>query len=640
MRPKRDPVPRARDAWVWLGGLALLGVLGGGVTAAAVVLWENIDIRQLVPQLAAAAPGSLPLPEPATPAARDNDRFDAVFFNSNRNQAYFPETGYYAAALDAWRSLVRDVGGVVRDVGSVAELRQSGPDDVLVLVEAPCLAQDELAAVHAHLRAGGGVVANWAFGARDEACAWRGWQPLADLTGAEDVRELPAREALFLTVPAGVPLSAGLDPGSRVELRPEPSLALRLPGPRVYWSDWALNPAPDETGGGADAAAVTSRTPEGGRVAWFGLRHGQALTATDSLRLRRILENGVLWAAGTAVAAPSAWPGGNRASLVFTLDVEDESRNAIDVATLLREREVPGTFYVVSQLVLEDIELGAALLAAGEVGTQTSDHTPVSGLTQQDQRFRLRRAWSEIQAWTGTPPSGLHPPEESFDANTLVAWQLAGGRYLVAANEARSASPEVHTTPDGAMVLLPRILKDDYNLIVQDRVIRASSLERAFLDDLRKMHAIGGLAIVAGHTQIMRPGPRLDAIGMVADSAMAQGDWWIARADDVADWWLARTGTRLTFVPRGDAPALGDGFAPARVSDVLVEAPLDRGVDGLWVDLALPRGTASMLPLVNGRSVDFASTEWGMRVPVPALAPGDTARISLFVTTTREPTAP
>lgn len=639
MRPKRDPVPRARDAWVWLGGLALLGILGGGVTAAAVVLWENIDIRQLVPQLTA-APSRLPLPEPATSAARDNETFDAVFFNSARNEAFFPEAGYYGAALDAWRSVVRDVGGVVRDAGSVAELRESGPDDVLVLVEAPCLTREELDAVHAHLRAGGGVVANWAFGARDEACAWRGWQALAELTGAEDVRELPAREGLFLTVPAGVALAAGFDPGSRVELRPDPSLALRLPGPRVYWSDWALNPAPDESGGAADAAAVTSRTPEGGRVAWFGLRHGQAVTATDSLRLRRLLENGVLWAAGTARAAPSAWPEGRRASLVFTLDVEDASRNAIDMAALLRGREVPGTFFAVSQLVAEDAELAAALLAAGEVGTQTSDHTPVSGLTPQDQRFRLRRAWAEIEAWTGAPPSGLHPPEESFDANTLAAWQLAGGRYLLAANEARSASPEVHTTPDGVLVLLPRILKDDYNLIVQDRVIRASSLERALLDDVRKMHAIGGVAIVAGHTQIMRPGPRLDAIGTVADSAKAQGDWWIARADDVADWWLARAGTRLTFVPRGGAGPLGEGFEPARVSDVLVEAPLDRGVDGLWVDLVLPRGSASMLPVVNGRSVDFASTEWGMRVPVPALAPGDTARISLFIATTPEPAAP
>ncbi|MSR20938.1 MAG: hypothetical protein EXR91_08170 [Gemmatimonadetes bacterium] len=153
------------------------------------------------------------------------------------------------------------------------------------------------------------------------------------------------------------------------------------------------------------------------------------------------------------------------------------------------------------------------------------------------------------------------------------------------------------------------------------------------MDDARKMHAIGGLAIVAGHTQIMRPGPRLDAIRTVADSARAQGARWIARAEDVADWWIARAEVRLTFVPPDDSGFRGEGFERAGVSDLLVEAPVDRGLDGLWVDLVLPRGSASMVVLVDGRSVDFAATEWGVRVPLPTLAPGRQARISLLVPT-------
>ncbi|MDH3423511.1 MAG: hypothetical protein OEN00_11010, partial [Gemmatimonadota bacterium] len=74
MRPKRELIPRAKDSWVWLGGLALLGILGGGVTAAAVLLWENIDIRQLVPQLAAPAL-PVPAPEPPRAAARQGRAF-------------------------------------------------------------------------------------------------------------------------------------------------------------------------------------------------------------------------------------------------------------------------------------------------------------------------------------------------------------------------------------------------------------------------------------------------------------------------------------------------------------------------------------------------------------------------------------
>jgi peptidoglycan/xylan/chitin deacetylase (PgdA/CDA1 family) len=461
---------------------------------------------------------------------------------------------------------------------------------------------------------------------------------IAELTGAEGVREIPPREGLFLTVPGSVALAPGLAPGTRIELRPHPSLALRLPGPRVYWSDWALNPRPDESGAGADVAAVSVRSPVGGRIAWFGLRIGQAVTPMDGLRLERLLRNGLLWAAGVPLAAPAAWPEARRAALVVTLDVEDEPRNAAATASLLRNRGLEGTFYVVSQLVEGDAELAAALGTVGEVGSQTSDHTPVAGLTQQEQTVRLRRAWSEIEAWTGRGPDGLHPPEERFDPRTLAAWAAAGGTYLLATNDARTGSPEIHRVGDETIVVLPRLLKDDYNIIVQDRVIRATSLGEAFLDGIRKQRAIGGLAVIAGHTQIMRPGGRIQALGSVLDSALAHGDWWITRAATVADWWSARERVRLSFVPpeARDAP----GMPGTDSSDLLVEGPHDRRLTGLWVDVVLPAANGSLMPLVDGAPVEFAATEWGMRVPVGELPAGGARRISFVPVAEDDPRAP
>jgi peptidoglycan/xylan/chitin deacetylase (PgdA/CDA1 family) len=604
---------------VWLSGVALLGILGAGVTAAAVLLWENIDIRQLAPRLRTAAAPS-PLSDASAPAARPELGFEAVLFESDRNRAFFPDTTFYRSELAAWARLIGEVGGTVRRAGNATDLRGLAPTDVLVLAEAPCLSDGEMAAVRAHQRRGGSMVANWAVGARDGRCVWRGWSAVAALTGAEDVREIPPRAGLFLVVPAGVALSAGFDPGTRIELRPDASLALRLSGPRVYWSDWALNPEPDESRGGADVAALATYSSDGGRIAWFGLRLSQAAAPSDQTHLERLIENGVLWAAGTPVAAVAPWPHASRAALVFTLDVEDEPRNALGMAELLRERGLPGTFFVVSRLVQDDRELAQTLSAAGEVASQTSDHAPVAGLTARDQDVRLRRSWSEIEAWAGRGPAGLHPPEESFDANTLFAWAAAGGDYILATNDARSAAPEVHRTQDGPVVLLPRLLKDDYNIIVQDRVLRAAGLGEALLAGTRKLRAIGGLAIVGTHTQIMRPGARLEAIGMVADSVLAQKDWWIASAGDVADWWAARTATRVRFVPAADG-----------LADLLVEAPVDRDIVGVWIDIVLPGGER-VLPTVEGRPVDFAVTEWGVRVPVTDLPAGATRRISLLLT--------
>jgi peptidoglycan/xylan/chitin deacetylase (PgdA/CDA1 family) len=620
MVPRRDPVPRARAAGNWLGGILLLGILGGGVVVAAILLWENLDVRQLAPSLAT-APG--PLPEPSFPPEPgwNPAPFSAALFNSARNRAYYPDTAYYSKALARWQSLLEGLGGVVREVGSGEDLQGLGLHEVLVVPEAPCLSRVEMSAIRAHLRAGGGIVSNWAVGARDEGCAWRGWQTVQELTGAEDVRELPAREGLYLTVPAGLPLSPGLDPGTRIELRPEPSLAVHLKGPRVFWSDWALNPAPDESGGGADVAAVASRLSGGGRTAWLGFRLSQAATPRDSVLMERLARNGVLWAAGIATASPAPWPHGRRGALLLVQDVEAEARNAMALAGVLRELALPGTFFVVSQAVLDDQELAEVLSAAGEVGSHTSDHTPVSGLPHQEQVVRLRRTWNEIRGWTGESPAGLRPPEESFDANTLQAWGEVGGRYVLAVNQARSGAPEVHEAGEGEVVLIPRLLKDDYNVFVQEGALRTERLTAAFLEGARKLRSIGGVAVVGLHTQILGTDRRLDAVRVLADTVRAQGDWWVARAGEVAEWWGKRASVRVTVVP---APTEADGLP-----DILVEAPELEGVRGVWIEVSLPGGSDAVAPSVDGTPVSYSATEWGIRVPVGDLEPGQVRRVSL-----------
>jgi peptidoglycan/xylan/chitin deacetylase (PgdA/CDA1 family) len=626
MRPKRDPVPRARDAWRWLGGIALLGVLGGGVAVAAVLLWESVDIRQLAPRLTT-GPGPIPIAEPPGPITIDRRGFTAVVFASPRNRDYFPDSSYHGRELDLWRGAVREVGGLVREARDVTALRNVLPDELLLLPEAPCVSSAELAAIRAHVRRGGSVVSNWAVGVRNGDCEWRGWAPLLELTEAEAVQELPVRGASYVTVPAGIGLASGLDPGTRIELRPEPSLALRAPGAQVFWSDWALNPATDPGGLGTDVAAVVTRTETGGRTAWFGMRLGQAATPGDSVRLRRLVQNGVSWAAGVPMAVVAPWPGGARAALLFALDVEDRPRNAMGVAELLGAEGMPGTFFVVTRLVTGDAELADALSGI-EVGSQTADHAPIGGLTARDQSVRLRRSRDDIEGWTGSAPTGLRPPEDAFDSITLAAWRGAGGTYVLARNEGRSASPEIHSTEEGVVVVLPRLLKDDYNLVVQDRVLRAGLLAEGYLEGTRKMYAIGGLAVVAGHTQILQTPARIDAFRVVGDSVRAQGDWWIARADAVAGWWRARAAARLGFSPPSEM-LLPPGTIRSDVSDLLVHAGPGEPLRGAWIDVVLPRGADGLIPLVDGLSVAFETTDWGMRIPIGTLEADSEVRIAL-----------
>lgn len=619
MRPRRDPVPRAREAWWWLGGVLTLGVVGAGVVAAGVALWENVDVRQLAPDLMQLEV-SLPEPVVATGPARRTEPFRAVLFESASSATYFDDPAFYPGEMARWRALLESTGADVTVVRSAAGIEEAG-DALLVVPEAPCLASAERSAIMTHILDGGSVVGNWALGVRDADCAWLGWETLREFTSAEDVRELGQRDGLFVTVPGSVPSSAGLEAGSRIELKPEPAVALRLGGPRVYWSDWALNPVRDADGVGADVAVATTTTGHGGRLTWFGMHASQGATASDADRLERLLGNGIAWAAGLPSASPASWPGAARSALVFVMDVEgaDFWAQAGEVASAFEESRTPISFFVVSQLVEDDPELAARLTQAGEVGTQTVSHSPLWGLTAQEQRMRLQRSFDDVKDWTGVEPLGLRPPEEAFDSLTLEAWRAAGGRYLVSSTEARSATPEIHRTTRGDVIVLPRLLKDDYTVIVRDVTLRSERLLDAYLNGLAKMRAIGGLAVVAGHTQIISNGPRLDAFAGVARSAADQGDWWVAEAGETAEWWSLRSRVRLEW--RSGAGG-GSGEATPRVGyELVVHGPPDSDIDELWIDVVLPGGDAG-LPHVDGAPVDHIEEPWGMRVRMGAIPAG------------------
>lgn len=617
MAADRSPVPRAASALQWLSGLLVLGVLLGGLVAAAITLWESVDLRELT---GGAGAKPAPLPPPAlvpTAAAWSTAGFRAGLYVSAASARYFPDSTFYPGLIRDWEERIRRAGGTVTRVHDADGVRALGPGALLVAPAALCLSRRELSALEAHATAGGGLLATWAVGARDGACRWRGWDGVSEIAGSPDVRQLERREALYLTVPSGTPLSMGLAPATRIELRSESQLAVALQGVHVYWSDWSLNPAPAASGGAADGAAVARDAPGGGRIVWLGFLPSQAARGSDSLGVSRLADAGLRWAAGVAGARLAPWPGGRRSALLLTEDVESGFENANALAKLARDRSVPASFYVVSQLALDHPEMGPGLDSVGEVGSQTSDHRPVAGLPETEQRLRLRRSWSEVRGWIGHGPVGLRPPEESFDTTTLRIWRGLGGRYLLAVNNARTASPELYDTPEGRVALLPRVMKDDYNVMVQEDGSGPEALRRAYLDGLRKISAVGGLAVLSLHSQIATA-PRVAAVGEVLDSlAPHRSEWWIATGRAIADWWISRSEATLSV----DAAA--DGALSLHVT-----APPGDSLAGAWVELQLPGGAGgSWTPAVDGRPIPFRPTPDGMEMPVGGLAPGESRTI-------------
>lgn len=617
MSPPRDPVPRARSPWGWLGGILVLGFLAGGLIAAAMLLWENLDVGTITQSPRPVETGPVPEPAPLDAPARARGGFPAYLYRSGATEAFFPDEAFYPSVLDRWGSLLEGVGGQIEEITSAGELVALEGVGVVAAPSAVCLDEDEVQAFHRHVEEGGGLLLTWATGARNGECDWTGWEALRELAGAAEVRQLDERPGVYLTVPAGMPLSHGIEPAARVELRWDAQIALAADGPRVYWSDWALNPAGAEGAEGVDVA-VHLRQDQGsaGRVAWFGFNGDEGATPLDQRRLDTLLHNGVQWVAGLPSAELRPWPDGRRAAFAVTQHAGWEFDNARHLAELGRARGVPVTFFVTSRLALDHPGLAELLLEAGEVASQSVDEQVLAGLPYSDQRALLSRSLTQIRGWAGGAAVGLRPPEEQFDQATLRAWRSLGGRYVVGINNARTGSPEIHATEEGPIALVPRLIKDDYNVMIQDRAMRIDDLVAEYLGGMRKLHALGGLALVTTHSQLAGTSRRVAALGQVMDSVRVQDGWWPVTLRELGDWALARSGAVVEM----------GGWQNGRL-ELEVAAPDDAALVGAWLEVSLPDDPASWEPRVEGRPVEFAVTPWGIAVPLDPLEAGERWRL-------------
>ncbi len=603
-----------------MGALLLLSALAGGLLTAAFFLWRYIEIDSVLEAATLAPPPRVVeiAPDVSLPRLTGTAPWVAHLYVSRNSAVFFPDKDYYAALVTRWDKLLGEAGASVRHITGAKSVESLGSDQLLVLPAAVCLGAEDRAAIARHVQRGGHLLTSWATGARTGDCTWLGYDLTAELANAEAVGTLERRPPTFLAIPHGSAMAAGLPPGIRIELRNEPWVALRSPASIAFWSDWALNPRAGPHGGAA-AAATAVINEAGARVVWFGFRLDMGASDYDQQLIDRFVQNAALWAAGHVIADVDPWPGGYRAAMAVTQDVEHDFENSRLLARRFADLEAPVTFFVVSKLVRGHTELAETLLAAGEVGSHSVDHRQVAGRLWGNQLAALRQARNDVRGWTGERPLGLRPPREIYDQFTLEAWRRFGGLYVAGTNRARSSAPEIFTVPSGPVVVLPRVVDDDYAVMVLRGKTSADSLEAALLAALHKMRSLGGLDLVTLHTQLIDSEPRVDAIETVVRAARDAGDVWIAGTAELADWWMRRSQLEVQVRERSDLSAVVSVRNAGLIS-----------ISSAWVHVHLPGDAATYAaPEIGDDILDSEYGHSGLRIKLPTLAPGQFFNILL-----------
>lgn len=322
--------------------------------------------------------------------------------------------------------------------------------------------------------------------------------------------------------------------------------------------------------------AVAHRRLGRGRAVWLDFEP-VAVVPPSRATAQRLLRNAVFWAGRRPLAQADLWPGGARVAALFALDTEDQFQNALLAAQILRELDVPLTFFCVSDLARRHSATLARLAQAGEIASHTDDHTVLAGLPQAAQRRHLAASAAALEELSGQRIAGFRPPEERVDGHTFAAAVQAGFEYVAGYTEKDRAEPIVAS---GGLVVLPRIPRDDYDLLVKHGLATEPALIQAVARDLAQLRRSGGLYFFSFHTQNMDHPALRTALRYLLE-ATSGSDTWRAPARTIASWWRERAGVSVR------AELVTGARARLRVT-------ARRAVRSIGVTVYLPRHTARL----------------------------------------------
>jgi peptidoglycan/xylan/chitin deacetylase (PgdA/CDA1 family) len=275
---------------------------------------------------------------------------------------------------------------------------------------------------------------------------------------------------------------------------------------------------------------------------------------------------------------------------------------------------VPATYFLTSRLALKHRRLARALAAHGEIGTHTDQHQLLGGAPPDSQAAWLRRTQEELTRLLGRPVGGLRPPEEQFDTATLTQWLRVGGTYVFGANNSRVAAPELLPVGSDTVLLLARVTDDDVIAAHSLGPDPVRELTHRYLDDFKRVRALGGLYLLSYHSQLLARPELVPALANLARVIATDDHIWRATAGEVASWWRARADVRVAA--RRDANG-----------DVVISV-LNRGATSLeGAILRVVLGPEERVVRSNLRQLSAAAGV--ARLALPAIGPGEVRSFSL-----------
>lgn len=500
----------------------------------------------------------------------------------------------YDRRIEGWKQRLEAAGARVRILDETALAGALAPGVVLVAPSAAALHEDTVARIREAVEHGTGLVATWTFGLYEADGTWRGYAPLAALVGVRGIDAGNDGEPpRYLALHGQTSLTAGLPAGARLEIqpydRPLPVATEAAVADFVDWSMLARDGAPvPQT---AVARAVHGR----GRVVWMNFEPAAVVGgAVAGGRVDRLVANALAWTSGRPLADLETWPNGARAAAAIGLDAEHEFAEGEAIAARLAASNVPFTSFVLTKLAGEHPDTVHALAAASEIASHTHDHRALSDQDEDGQRAQLVESQVILAELTGRTVVGLRPPEEQTNGDTVGALAESGYHWVVGWREKDRAEPWVLESSGKAVVVLPRIPRDDFEYVVRRPGDDATAAWASMRSDLQQVRRLGGFYFFDFHTQFWKAAAIRTGVQHLTGLRNLAGVW-LAPVGEIAAWWRARSRADVRVAREPDGAATVEVASGMAMPELGVAVYLPDGPDGWSVQAvrgALPAATA------------------------------------------------
>jgi hypothetical protein len=517
------------------------------------LLWTTLLTTLLwVSPAIAQAPPTAPLEKGEAEAAAPEFAADVTIFSSRANQVALEEAGVdYRRGVKYWANLCETAGLSFRIAGDYELSTGPAKSKLYVLHYIERLTLEQRHHLEALMGTGAALVVIGMAGSADIDGATHPPSLAEEWFDLRDVRPYTPKESAYFVMLPPTPLSLTADPGRRFEFdwtgRFYLANTIDAAAANV---DWTLQPLPASPSF-AQNAVIALRTKKGSRMAWFGVGPDAVFDETDG---RTMYDASMLhllnWLVRKPAAASCYWQGCAQAAAIVTADVEDKFETGEAIALACHKEKVRGSFFLVGKLAPDYPEVVAALNENGDIGTHSMNHGSFKERGFKDQVDELEQGKVALEILGVTNVMGFRPPMEEYDYDTLQAVAHADLKFIYGNLDYDRAFPITREVDGKVIYQFPRIVADDYNLVVERGVSNATEYQREYFKEFKIMQRLGGVFPFSFHTNYLALQESVDVIrAMVV--RVRQEDAWITTFAEIVDWLEVRRQMAVSVTSEG-----------------------------------------------------------------------------------------